>query len=145
MRISDWSSDVCSSDLNAGGPAKLRHSFPARLAGAHPRPAGVAAALHGTRSRGHARGAGDRSRGEGARDRAHGGFDTGWADGPAPAPTGVLGNTRARSIVQWPVFVRLDRRYRVALRRSGSSEEHTYELQSHMRNAYAVFCLTQKK
>src|SRR3546814_8494689 len=87
MRISDWSSDVCSSDLNAGGPAKLRHSFPARLAGAHPRPAGVAEALHGTRSRGQARGAGDRSRGEGASDRAHGGFDTGWADGPATAPT----------------------------------------------------------
>src|SRR3546814_7737848 len=127
MRISDWSSDVCSSDLV---------------------------------------------------------LDTGWADGPAPATTGVLGNTRARSIVQWPVFGRLDRRSRVALRRSGTagyrqrsasrrrrafvcrcgcfgpdrlqsrrkparyrrerSEEHTSELQSLMRISYAVFCLKKK-
>src|SRR3546814_4218755 len=124
MRISDWSSDVCSSDLRAqvaagaarvAGPAADRA---VRMAG------GVA------RHRGQAAAAGFPRRAAGYRQRralralpAAGGPDR--AGLPVP-----LGPGRAFHLLR----VVLDPR----------SEEHTSELQSLMRISYAVFCLKKK-
>src|SRR3546814_6666405 len=115
MRISDWSSDVCSSDLHFLRAPKLvdlayvardvDHQFrriqrqlPARDLRLH----GVQRARHGVDHAGLAR----------------------WVAQapvePAPQP-------------------------RPAHRRGGRSEEHTSELQSLMRISYAVFCLKKKK
>src|SRR3546814_6173784 len=46
---------------------------------------------------------------------------------------------RAASIAAWPSAMH------AASAASGRSEEHTSELQSLMRNSYAVFCLKKKK
>src|SRR3546814_10542947 len=112
MRISDWSSDVCSSDLG-GAVGKVRPlrfgAVPARARGeprglpevqpppCDPRPRAPARAV---RCRQHP---GDRRRARPGR----------------------------RAQVQGPEEVR--------------SEEHTSELQSLMRNSYAVFCLKKNK
>src|SRR3546814_6828541 len=107
MRISDWSSDVCSSDL------ELARS-----------------------------GARDRARpiiGPGARadDRriAH----------PAPALAGdAPGRGRCRHMAVRVARHRADGAvFHVDVERA-RSEEHTSELQSLMRNSYAVFCLNNK-
>src|SRR3546814_2232189 len=92
MRISDWSSDVCSSDLAATWQAFGR-SFD------------IAPLL----------------------DQAHAtiAFD---ADPLGPGPRLVLNSLR------WSVR-------RSAFQQGDRSEEHTSELQSLMRNSYAVFCL----
>src|SRR3546814_8029557 len=117
MRISDWSSDVCSSDLatreiGAGGRAA---GTPGRLAAAHERqrPAGAQRAVE-ARRRPAARPAGAARR-AGRSRRVH-------APGVAanPAIAGHLVGAASRS------------------------EEHTSELQSLMRNSYALFFLTKK-
>src|SRR3546814_4414821 len=124
MRISDWSSDVCSSDLpdleiiglpllpvergyslrsdggasgGAGGRRRRRDAF-RRCPGA---PSGPRARLHAPlrRRAGPSQGAAERARQSAER----------------------------------------------APRRGGRSEEHTSELQSLMRSSYAVFCLKKKK
>src|SRR3546814_4479448 len=77
MRISDWSSDVCSSDLSTVLP-NITGGIPARPAGRATR----------------------------------------------PAPSSSLMRSGRRKV---------------------RSEEHTSELQSLMRNSYAVFCLKKKK
>src|SRR3546814_3839350 len=110
MRISDWSSDVCSSDLTAPVSAKLAQPC----------------AQKGQRSEQHEP-TGDvdgRTRGSFIGGWIHGGF----LEGPScrPRPTGQSVTT-----------LRDHRRAR--------SEEHTSELQSLMRNSYAVFCLKKKK
>src|SRR3546814_7551211 len=129
MRISDWSSDVCSSDLTwKTRPDGLRdpptHQDPLarptrasrpRLARAESPRAGATAAGGGIpRLRG---------RGLGARARAR-------ADRPADAQR-RLGRVRQRA--------------RMAQLRLRRSEEHPSELQSLMRIPYAVFCLKKKK
>src|SRR3546814_10115449 len=104
MRISDWSSDVCSSDLgideqaNAGTLAvlaclvlELRH------------------AIEPT----HARGAIQK-----------------------PGKFSMGGHTG---------LIKKDGTIRIDPGGNKRSEEHTSELQSLMRNSYAVFCLTKKK
>src|SRR3546814_7413983 len=142
MRISDWSSDVCSSDLvrrNLPGLARLvagsADAFPRRDAGrlernhrrqaahrdaaiAHPPPFG-----RGARLVAHPAVPGlDPRKGE-ARERL------GHADE-------LLGARVRIGPVADPAFDPLkDRR----------SEEHTSELQSLMRTSYAVFCLKKKK
>src|SRR3546814_7924371 len=94
MRISDWSSDVCSSDLHGFGRLDR-----------------IGRALEGgefadeVQDRGHIVGCG------GADRQRH----------------GTIGSASAKAR---------------GLRRS---EEHTSELQSIMRNSYAVFCLKKKK
>src|SRR3546814_5736173 len=128
MRISDWSSDVCSSDLAldrrrrgqvrcARGPARAalrRH--PARSAQIRSR-----ADRRGVEARGRATRA-DRRLPQTARRRV-----------ALPVPDGLRRpHVRAR-----------DRR--VAEHFAGRSEEHTSELQSLMRISYAVFCLKKKK
>src|SRR3546814_5984103 len=115
MRISDWSSDVCSSDLarrlagdDAGDHHRLGPAVPSHLSG---RPAGArrrAGDPHST----HARG----------------------VDGESLAG-GKAGETRTGC-----------RAYRPAAPAGPwRSEEHTSELQSLMRNSYAVFCLKKQK
>src|SRR3546814_8204366 len=74
-----------------------------------------------------------------------------WMDGLATAPSDV--NQRCKSstsaIIGWP---KTTAHYRVSIDRHprstmtpDRSEEHTSELQSLMRNSYAVFCLKKKK
>src|SRR3546814_7251726 len=104
MRISDWSSDVCSSDLSATGLvlADVRHDLVRMLV------CDLATA--------------DRDR----------------------LMTALEELGREASLALDGERVPMDRRshvYSVDLRRS---EEHTSELQSLMRNSYAVFCLKKK-
>src|SRR3546814_967581 len=95
MRISDWSSDVCSSDLvlldHLDADPHLRRDLPRRAIREHEALEREAAPIR------HAR---DRQRED---------------------PQGLLRGRRVLGL--------------------GRSEEHTSELQSLMRNSYAVFCL----
>src|SRR3546814_3103099 len=118
MRISDWSSDVCSSDLLAGAAALAgrRRQLPAGRARAAGLPrAAPAGPAHRRRPGDGHRGAAVDSRIEPLRRRAR---------------------RRARTAL----------RLRLALRAGPAprSEEHTSELQSLMRISYAVFCLKKK-
>src|SRR3546814_3267408 len=128
MRISDWSSDVCSSDLAAVG------------AGGDQVVVGVAegpgrAAVDDARGRGQRDRAGAgvgqrRMRHRSARDAAqgsHGRLDLRVGDGAA----GAVAQRAERGRGQGDVAAR--------------SEENTSELQSLMRISYAVVCLTKKK
>src|SRR3546814_10278163 len=62
---------------------------------------------------------------------------------PALARKAGLGEDHGRRISLLELFRKLDPEGRRAAR--GRSEEHTSELQSLMRNSYAVFCLKKKK
>src|SRR3546814_10210391 len=104
MRISDWSSDVCSSDLGDADPA-LGGIAPAQGRGDMP--------------------LGRRAIGEGSGLRL-----TARAD---PPPAG-FDDDHAKEVEAGGDAVAPAR-----------SEEHTSELQSLMRNSYAVFCLQKKK
>src|SRR3546814_8532553 len=107
MRISDWSSDVCSSDL-----ASRRQT------------------RHATRRRGHAR------RGSAfqpaATDRS--------ASAGNPGRVPQLARRRRRGMTK----ARPGSRPLAPAIAPARSEEHTSELQSLMRNSYAVFCLKKK-
>src|SRR3546814_5079710 len=124
MRISDWSSDVCSSDLDAhplvGEPLERRTRGVAPRVVVVP-PAGV------ERVAGEALDAGDaRELRHVERARAHGhelGRERVASDG---------GDQPAGCVLVPPQVGDL------------RSEEHTSELQSLMRISYAVFCLKQK-
>src|SRR3546814_3726401 len=122
MRISDWSSDVCSSDLR--NPVDQRQIVADPLAETEPR---IDDDLCGIDPRRHARG-----------------------DALGEHVMDVEQNMRVSAALM-----------RVALRRRrvhqhhraarlhdhihrARSEEHTSELQSLMRNSYAVFCLKKK-
>src|SRR3546814_2845153 len=111
MRISDWSSDVCSSDLPPVDAVEIveQQLGPVRVA------------MQDQRREVEA--------GEGAEGRGGARNEIGLAD-------------RADDAAQCGVG-----RFHIGLFRSGGfrSEEHTSELQSLMRNSYAVFCLTKKK
>src|SRR3546814_3492310 len=115
MRISDWSSDVCSSDLRPvevvaeGGPQV------ARIGGLRSRPQLVPL------------GQVDR---QPLRERHAGALRVGLA-----LP---FGDVRVDALLH---FADADPRKLASLR----SEEHTSELQSLMRISYAVFCLKKKK
>src|SRR3546814_2817730 len=117
MRISDWSSDVCSSDLIGPCPRRVPRHYRRRA------------------SRGAARiKKASRPLRANARDREAG---NAWAASP-PRPA-----TPDRAIL---ALVRFDIVDRVLdggdlFRRIVRSEEHTSELQSLMRISYAVFCL----
>src|SRR3546814_1294454 len=123
MRISDWSSDVCSSDLQApeGDCAGLDHARRGDER-AWPRSADLAVAgpLHARRF--------DRSRDAAGRR-------------PGVRPDPVRGQSR--------LYAGAPYRYRSSACPSDGghrrrSEEHTSELQSLMRISYAVFCLKNK-
>src|SRR3546814_9839487 len=121
MRISEWSSDVCSSDLHAAVPLPLDLEPPAArpcdlLPGDPTESAGNA---------GHDEVAGSQGRRGGGRLRpedAHRSVERHQRPGPqAGGAEPACGPGRWRS------------------------EEHTSELQSLMRISYAVFCLKKKK
>src|SRR3546814_1491389 len=117
MRISDWSSDVCSSDLRGGGRA-VRH--------------GNCGPPHLLRAGGA--GAGGDCRGAGRRS----------AVGVRRARTRAT--IRYVSTPQRRGDTHVAMRARKTASPAGSgSEEHTSELQSLMRISYAVFCLKKKK
>src|SRR3546814_9127246 len=118
MRISDWSSDVCSSDLQPAVPVQRSPSrFNSPLAPSRPRQRSapsLAAATSITPP-----------------------SDSRYAPSAhslSAAAAGIAPNKAAISAA------------RVKFQRLGvRSEEHTSELQSLMRISYAVFCLKQKK
>src|SRR3546814_8479200 len=157
MRISDWSSDVCSSDLKAGSGRQ-------RIAGGHP-------ARPQVERRWRAQAACDLLRGLGAdgpvdhRDPAavvltavrmsRTAFDPVYDDLPRVLPIfpleGVLllpGGRLPLNIFE-PRYLAMFDAELASNRLIGMiqprSEEHTSELQSLMRISFAVFCLEKKK
>src|SRR3546814_1296179 len=145
MRISDWSSDVCSSDLDAardraGAPARRRPAaqVPGQVPGHR-----TAAAAGRVQARHRPR---RRHRDREDRPDAQAAAAVGRRTGAVRAVGG-----RAAQVVRmkrYPLHTllrlrehRTDAARQVVLR----SEEHTSELQSLMRISYAVFCLKKKK
>src|SRR3546814_6277967 len=136
MRISDWSSDVCSSDLDRSQPREEPGVLRVDAGVDQPRGLfGQADAFVLGRFLGAARlqgrGGSRESARQGRRSAAHGRV-------ARPVPRGSLcvdpcGDTGARH------------RLHPRCRRAWRSEEHTSELQSLMRISYAVFCLKKKK
>src|SRR3546814_3617016 len=127
MRISDWSSDVCSSDLPlaaTAGADPQEHLLRRRRRSVHLFVARRRGGEHPALRKGFSRRDGDPPRTELSLD--------------APDPRRRLGADRAE---QRPA--RQDAVDRA--RRGRRSEEHTSELQSLMRISYAVFCLKKKK
>src|SRR3546814_10237743 len=122
MRISDWSSDVCSSDL-----VGLRIGVDLEIGLAE-----VRDARFQPRDR-HARDRAAPVHGEAVADEAHVAIEM-----VRCRPVGLELHHRP---VQSPVRLEQALRRLAALR----SEEHTSELQSLMRISYAVFCLKKKK
>src|SRR3546814_7986661 len=118
LRISDWSSDVCSSDLRSAERRRLGHRVPA----ADPDPLLL-----------HPDAGGDRL--YGPRRLPDGRAD--GAGGPVGAWYGRWGVNYLYGT--WSVLRGLQA---VGV---GRSEEHTSELQSLMRISYAVFCLKKQK
>src|SRR3546814_2323505 len=129
MRISDWSSDVCSSDLHSVEPAvAARRSW-----------------HHGARGDG-------RGSAQGALSTDAKGYRTAAGDDRAPAMGRKMGRRRPldpgtrrypRRTADRPGDDHRARRPCARLSRA-RSEEHTSELQSLMRISYAVFCLQTK-
>src|SRR3546814_7343135 len=121
MRISDWSSDVCSSDLSRpGGTAPVvdgHRAGAARVEGALAR-SPITARRERRRSAGRPRRCAD-----------------------AGLVRAAVRQARARCAARSDrLAARADRAQSYC-----RSEEHTSELQSLMRISYAVFCLKQKK
>src|SRR3546814_4874269 len=143
MRISDWSSDVCSSDLAVRAvvscnDSPLDHSLPLRRAAppvCHP-----ADNLLGFSGAGHRSRQGRGRKAMSTRPRADN----------SPGQWGP--DERLHALRLCPLFrywpeTRLVEVAAIARARSYArrSEEHTSELQSLMRISYAVFCLKKKK
>src|SRR3546814_8282170 len=122
MRISDWSSDVCSSDLSGGS----------RTAGACALVRGPGLVQPGTARPDH--------RDHEIADRSPAAGFEGHAPDAGSRPCRHAGLRRFTIVQQREQLARprpLDADVR--------SEEHTSELQSLMRISYAVFCLQKKK
>src|SRR3546814_6248161 len=140
MRISDWSSDVCSSDLPLHAGELLLDAGRAHLASQRLDPRADVERLHGPKGRDPAR----RYPGQEVASRARiGAARMRVADGDGeklrePQPRAVVGR-------------RDQRRQGQRGRGKGGelshykTDEHTSELQSLMRISYAVFCLNKKK
>src|SRR3546814_10358182 len=124
MRISDWSSDVCSSDLAlraCGGLGQVQHCFARAVIDGD-----VLGLDRAAVPAGGAAGAADRRPDRGFGVAGHGHV------AQAPAVHGRL-----------QVVARVGPDPGVV--RAGRSEEHTSELQYLMRISYAVFCLYKTK
>src|SRR3546814_7778394 len=120
MRISDWSSDVCSSDLAAPARQVPRKEQPPRLQPSDDidTSLGVARVVDEYAACLHA----------------------------VPACFGLRDQRRHGCQGGWAMIGLADFRLREGLGEERfRSEEHTSELQSLMRISYAVFCLKQKK
>src|SRR3546814_6599813 len=120
MRISDWSSDVCSSDLQTLGGGADRRIIVDDGYDLYDR--------HGTRPRC----GGDLPDGPARATRCVMG-----ATYRCPMPRGII--QRFRSVILIRGLQRLGHAHEVG--EGFRSEEHTSELQSLMRISYAVFCL----
>src|SRR3546814_6677723 len=131
MRISDWSSDVCSSDLHRGAWNLSVPGDPVRQAGRRPEKE------YRTVSQSTPPGQND-SQGQPARDP-----DRGPADRVNPYFAGHQEQDTPDLDANAP-FLRSDEEQRLN-RKALRSEEHTSELQSLMRISYDVFCLKKKK
>src|SRR3546814_9112897 len=120
MRISDWSSDVCSSDLLI-----------------------VLRLLQGLALGGEYGGAATYVAEHAPQNRR--GFHTGWIQTTATMGLflSLLVILGIRSSLSEEAF--MDWGWRIPFLISVRSEEHTSELQSLMRISYAVFCLKKKK
>src|SRR3546814_1795278 len=125
MRISDWSSDVCSSDLQSMMRATTTPSRPSprRCMSSTSRPIAV------RRS---------------ARPSAVALYATCWRSQLAGNFMWLPVTIRSGEVNQ-TAEVRKERKMRKEQQRDVRSEEHTSELQSLMRISYAVFCLKKKK
>src|SRR3546814_4149822 len=120
MRISDWSSDVCSSDLavHQQRPTALRHPGPAPH-----RENAIVSRIEGIRA----------AEGDGIEAvELTRPLDPVPDDADLMVGEGAVHRFQARR----PVFE--------AIALAARSEEHTSELQSLMRISYAVFCLKKK-
>src|SRR3546814_1011972 len=115
MRISDWSSDVCSSDLHLGRRQKLFVGSQLFCAAAVEEPGRLVAA-----------GA------DGSLDRAQ--------DGQR-ITLGTIEQVMARHVALLCALSTAGLSHHARAARGGRSEEHTSELPSLMRISYAVFCL----
>src|SRR3546814_1204271 len=113
MRISDWSSDVCSSDLCFARCSTERATlFCASATRRGPEPSSIASHNTGL------------------------GLGAGHTGSPSAAASPSMSSSRKRTT---SLVVKLGAPL------ADRSEEHTSELQSLMRNSYAVFCLKKKK
>src|SRR3546814_8572484 len=121
MRISDWSSDVCSSDLAASfcGPPDRDSRSSSRQPST--RCTSTFTMMWSTRSQ-----------------VPWGALDLGPGSSRSSA-------ARTRLSSNWRSRFRRPQEPEECRRHCMRSEEHTSELQSLMRNSYAVFCLTKKK
>src|SRR3546814_10794574 len=148
MRISDWSSDVCSSDRDAGEDARERRSWAIIRRGSPPSNRSRASCGPEHRLQ-HAETAGIRIQLHHAAD----GYDELLAD--VPDHRAAIGRDAERLDVVVEDLVQRQRAVAVAGIAVGAfaedeagdpvrSEEHTSELQSLMRLSYAVFCLKKK-
>src|SRR3546814_3818918 len=127
MRISDWSSDVCSSDLHRITMTDFRLCSACR-------PCSQAGLCHCTQQL-----ISDQPEPTFARLRYSLGGDR---------PSQTTHHAGSRTRVHGPRLDTHDRKggiSRLPPRRLARSEEHTSELQSLMRISYAVFCLKNKK
>src|SRR3546814_7658742 len=125
MRISDWSSDVCSSDLQA-----IEAWYQANLA-TLPDPDTIAQSPIGSND-----------------PTVNNGFNT-----PTPTPDDPVLLTNSaykmvaiddQSVQQNDAFSQTSQQLQQTTTGSNRSEEHTSALQSLMRISYAVFCLQKK-
>src|SRR3546814_6040147 len=136
MRISDWSSDVCSSDLHRFHALRLRRAdLHHGLGDQHD---GVI--VHGLDERGEALGLGFR----GADDRP---LVTIAGTDQCPFPKMFAGLESLGGVLRQVRPCVMERDEVVPIRDCGAilrSEEHTSELQSLMRISYAVFCMKKK-
>src|SRR3546814_6613241 len=119
MRISDWSSDVCSSDLSDSIGATVTGEVAITNGPGQPALISGDLQLPEVRYQIIRQGAAQIAELEGVRRKGE----------PLPRPEEV--NRRASAPSIWNLDLR--------------SEEHTSELQSLMRISYAVFCLKKKK
>src|SRR3546814_6981974 len=127
MRISDWSSDVCSSDLPASRGAR-----PCACLHTDHKPVAADCRFGQKLAQHFVRAWVDAADGlyNSPDGREHFGRDV-WIKGEVASHLGHRQFRRQRGLI--------DERY------GHRSEEHTSELQSLMRNSYAVFCLKKKK
>src|SRR3546814_4502606 len=128
MRISDWSSDVCSSDLPR---TAAQRGFGAQ----HHRPALAVATADAQHAAGFALVRVAAARSQEAPEVA----DVEHFGGSGIRGQGVVAHIQRREFAHADV-VECSARRQPCVR----SEEHTSELQSLMRTSYAVFCLKKK-
>src|SRR3546814_4558113 len=140
MRMSDWSSDVCSSDLGGGGGGEGgieqgRFRRDGRAAPEHGRRAGVAEIAVRRPREGGGRWRFTLS----SRGKADSGPRLRGGDGFLPDP--IRHHVPAIGVHQNRPVARRKGALVAIVARADRSEEHTSELQSIMRISYAVFCL----